>query len=181
MGKMMVGVLLAFVFVLVGLLAVGGTCVSYYNRDADLHNKSSAQAKLVQGVHSKMVTTVSQQAQVVKASKEFQIEAANALIKGRQGTFMKLIHEHNPQFSIEQYTQLMNSIAGLREEFFMVQADWQSIVEQHRNLYDHALSGMVLSVVGKGRPDLPPMITNDVTEDVIKKGKESEAQLELNL
>lgn len=181
MNKFAIGCAGVLLVVFLAVCLVLSTCVGYYNTDKQLYNKEAVQQNLVEGVHSKMVTTIAQQAQIVHASKEFQLDVTRELVEGRKDGFIRLIREENPNYTVEQYMKLMNSVQGLRDEFFRVQKEYQSIVQQHQNLYDQFPSSLILSVVGKGRPELPVMVSDSTTRQVITSGEETKESLQLEL
>jgi hypothetical protein len=132
-----------FVIILVALVVVGGGIaiwgVGVSNSEIQLVNVHKAQDQVIGEFYGKMFAILKQKAGVVEKYKESFGEIYKDLIAGRysgdgEGLMMKWIQESNPQFDAGLFQDVMNSIEGQREGFFIEQKKMTDIVLQHDNL-----------------------------------------------
>jgi hypothetical protein len=94
---------------------------------------------------------------------------------------MKWVQESNPNANYEAvsalYADLSRSIEGQRDGFFMEEKMIQSIVLEHDNIMTKFPSGWILSsFMSRTRLTYKP-ITSDVTDEVIKTGKDNNTKV----
>lgn len=132
---------LGVVVIFAASLVMWGIGVS--NGEIKLRNRGNAQQEACAAYFDKVWKVLQQQAQVTDEYREGFREIYTDLMAGRYGndgngqgeqTFMKWIQESNPDFSPTLYAQLMNSIEGEREGFFVEQAKLIDIDRQHKDM-----------------------------------------------
>jgi len=89
--------------------------------------------------------------------------------------------ESNPNANYETvsalYADLSRTIEGQRDGFFMEEKMIQSIVLEHDNIMSKFPSGVILSTfMGRTKLVYKP-ITSDVTDEVIKTGKDNNTKV----
>jgi len=94
---------------------------------------------------------------------------------------MKWVQESNPNSNYEAvsslYADLSRTIEGQRDGFFMEEKMIQSIVLEHDNIMCKFPSGVILSnFMGRTKLSYKP-ITSDVTDEVIKTGKDNNTKV----
>lgn len=174
-----VGVVFLCLFIFtVGLVI---SSVGVLNTDAKQKNQIEAQTETRNLFFDKLFKVISQKTQITKASSKQQKELVEALIQGRQGGFVKLIHESNPEsaFSREQFTDLSNSVEAQREGFFREQKELLDLVRENHTLHDSVFSGFVLSISGRSKVESPTMISSEITKSVSESGEENNVDLGL--
>lgn len=128
-------------FIVIVVCAVGiiiGLYFSYNNKEIELRNKAEAQRGNIEAVYDKMWKVITEEAEVAdKYSKDFK-EIYPKIIEGRyskgDGTLMKWINEHNPDFDTSLYMSLMESIESLRAQFQTSQKYMLDIIREHTTL-----------------------------------------------
>jgi hypothetical protein len=169
--------------IIIGSLIVFGLicfmwAVGVSNSEIKVRNTGEAQKKVCEAYFDKMWKIINQDAQVADKYKEAFKEIYVPLIAGRyskgDGTLMKWITEHNPQFDAKLYDKLMNAIEGQRDGFFIEQEKLVDIDRQHKNLRQTFPNKLIIG----DRPSLVfKIITSTKTEETYKTGKEDDIKL----
>jgi len=176
---LLVGVALSCCLLCLAILA--GSVISTLNSEAGLRQQVLAQYKVNEANFDKMWKIIAQSTQITKASSDLQKELVESLIKGRGDSFIKIVHESNPEsgFSREQFTSLNNIVEAQREGFFREQSKLIDIDREHRTKFQYAWSGFVLNFAGRAPLDEVKPITSEQTEEVFTSGKDNEIELGL--
>lgn len=166
------------VFVLFCLIS-GGCVIGTLNKEAQSRNKVIAQTKVVEAHFDKMWKIIAQTTQVTKMRKDQQKELVEALVSGRQSSFIKIITESNPEaaFSGEMFVKLSNSIEGQREGFFREQQEMIDIGRENHLMFDTVPDGLILSFLGREKVELPPVISSTKSKEVIESGLDDDISL----
>lgn len=181
MKSLLVGVLVAVLFVVMTLLMFGGYVVSTLNADSNVKNLIAAQEETRNLYFDKLYKVIAQKTQITNASSEQQKELVEALVQGREGGFVRIVNEANPEsaFSREQFTDLSNTVEAQREGFFREQKKLVDLVRENHSLHDRVLSGVVLSMFSREKVESPTLITSQETENVISSGQDNNIELGL--
>jgi hypothetical protein len=144
-----------------------------------LRNKVVAQEQVRAGYFDKMWKIINQKAQVADQYKDAFREIYPSLIEGRYGNeqggmLMKWITEHNPQFDVSLYKDLMHSIEAERTGFFLEQKKLTDLAREHQDVRTTFPSKIF---VGHRSAIVVTIITSDVTDKVISSGKENDIEL----
>lgn len=168
------------IILLVVILGVIGvlTYFSYSNQEVQLRNSFNAQQKNCTVVYDQVWKIIQQQAGVASKYaddfKEIYPDLINARYGKGDGTLMKWIVEHNPNFDTSLYGKLMNSIEVQRTTFTEAQKKLIDVKREHDNIRT-TFPGQVF--VG-GRPELvAQLVTSTKTEKAFQTGKEDEVDL----
>jgi len=173
-GKVGLIVTLVVIFLVTGMAIIWGVGVS--NREIELREQAVAQEKDNQNIYQKVWTVIKQKSQVTdKYATEFKNIYGNLMEKRYEGDkdnnpAFKWIKEQHPQFSVEMYNTLADSIEGLRAEFARVQSRLIDIKREHDVLRKRFPSKLI---VGK-RDELEITIVTSVkTKEVFVMGEEN--------
>jgi len=171
-----------------GLVAVVGIMVAVWaislsNSEIKLKNRGNAQQEVCAAFFDKMWKILQQKAGVTDQYKDGFKEIYTALMEGRysndgngqgQQTFMKWIQESNPTFDVSLYKDLMASIEGERNGFFVEQEKLIDIDRQHKDMRMTFPNTLVLSK----RADLGiKVIKSFKTDEVYNTGQENDVDL----
>ncbi len=158
------------------MLVVWGISIS--NSEIKLRSKVEAQQKSCEAYFDKMWKIISQDAEVAEKYKESFKEIYIPLIEGRyskgDGTLMKWIQEHNPEFDASLYKKLMNAIEGERNGYFFEQQKLIDINREHLVMLKTFPNSLI---VGSRKPIDIVIITSQKTQDIYKVGKEDDIKL----
>jgi len=122
MGALVVLVSLGMVTLIIILMAIG-----WSNQEIELRNQSVAQQKANEVIFDKTWKVIKQKAQITdKYAKDFKdiyVSIMNERYEGDQknNPMFKWIQEQNPNFSVDMYKDLSDSIEANRAEFARVQ------------------------------------------------------------
>lgn len=166
----------------VSSLVVGcSTVVSTLNREATLKNKVKAQENVMTATFDKMWKTISQSANITKASADTRKLLVTELVKGRSASFIKIVQESNPNaaFDLAEFRVLNNTVQSERSSLLREQTYLESIYQEYATMYDKPVSGLILSIAGKTKIDPPVLITSDRTEESKSTGKDNDTKLGL--
>ena len=182
MGKnilITIGVLMLCLVAFVGALLMSS--VGTLNTDAKQKNRIEAQVETRDLFFDKLFKVISQKTQITKADAAHQKELVEALVQGRSGGFVKLIHESNPEslFTREQFTTLSNSVEAQREGFFREQKELLDLVRENHTLHDKVFSGFILSIAGREKVEKPQIISSAAAKQVIESGEDNDINLGL--
>lgn len=174
-GIICVSVLLLSFFIFCGVV------ITTLNTEASLRQQVIAQQKKNEANYDKMWKIIAQTTQITKASSDLQKELIETLVKGRGDSFIKLVHEANPEsgFDRSQFSSLSNTIEAQREGFFREQSKLIDFDREHRTRFEYAFSGTVLSMFGRTKLEEPKIIASDKTSEVFSSAKDNSVELEL--
>jgi len=165
-------VILSTIGVVLTLFLVGFlNYTSIYDRNVELKSEFKAQMGVIEGTYDNMWTVMHDEAGIAdKYAKDFK-EIYIPMIEGRyskgDGALMKWVTEHNPNFDVSLYKNLMQSVEALRTEFLNTEKRALSIVQEHDNLRHRFWSRIFL---GDEKPLEYKMITTSQTKKVMKSG-----------
>ncbi len=131
--------MIAIIVIAVIVLILVGLYFYYNNLEIRLRNEAEAQRGKIESVFDKMWKVIKQKAEVAEQYREAFEEIYPKLIEGRYGTgqdgsLMKWIQEHNPDFDTSLYLSLSQSIETLRAEFSKYQERMLDIIREHKSL-----------------------------------------------
>jgi len=165
----------------VGAVVVVGIMASLWavgvsNTEIELREQAVAQEEDNQNIYQKVWTVIKQKAQVTdKYASDFKDIYSNLMNERYEGdeksnpTF-KWIQEQNPQFSVEMYKGLADSIEALRAEFTRVQSRLIDIKREHEVLRKRFPSSLVVG----SRPELEiTIVTSAKTKEIFNTGEEN--------
>ena len=166
-----------------GVLVVLGLSIVLWavgvsNDEIRLRNRATKQQESNEAFYGKLWQILQEKAGVADEYKEAFKEIYVPLIEGRysqgDGSLMKWITEHNPQFDASLYKDLMVTIEGQREGFFTEQQKLIDINREHTNMRTTIPKKWI---VGK-RPELGIVVINPVVAtEAFKTGVEPETNL----
>lgn len=171
----------------VGIIVVIGFSIAMWaiglsNTEKTTRIRAQAQEKVCTAYFDKMWKILQQKAGVTDQYKESFKDIYTGLIEGRysndgkagQNTFMKWIQESNPTFSTELYSDLMASIEGERNGFFIEQEKLIDIDREHKTMRATFPNSLIIG----DRPDIGiKVITSAKTGDVYKTSQENDIDL----
>lgn len=181
MKSVLVATALVAVMVVVSAIIITVSYVSIVDNEASVRNQAVAQVQVVEAELDKMWKVIQQRTQVTKASRDTQLQLVEALIQGRSASFIKIIHEQNPDsaFSQEQFTALGNTIEAQRESFLGEQKKMIDYYRKHNTMFEKTVSGFVLSVADRTPIGEPLVISSQVTKQIMQSGEDNEVELTL--
>ena len=175
--KMKKGLLITLVVVLVvgGALVAWGVGVS--NTEKRLVNKIEAQQEATEVFYTKLWEILKSKAGVTEEYAEQFKEIQFGIMEGRYSTggeMMKWIQEANPEFDASLYKDLMNSIEGERNGFFIEQKKLVDMEKQHKDM----LEVFPKSVILKNRDAVTiTVLKNVATKEAFETGTDSSPEL----
>lgn len=151
---------------------------STMNTETRLFQTGKAQQQVCEAFYSKMWQTLKEKGAVVSEYSEQNKEFVKELMEGRyskgDGSLMKWITEQNPTFDASLYKDLMASIEGQRDGFFMEQAKLIDIDREHKTIRAVFPGKWVIG----DRPDLGIVILKNVaTQKAYETGTEETIEL----
>lgn len=147
------------------------------NSEIILRNKIPAQTEKCEIFYTKLWEVLKTKAGVTKQYAEDATEFQKSVMEGRYSSGQKMmlwIQESNPTFDQSMYKDLMNSIEGLREGFFVEQTKLRDLKLQHDNLIDMFPSKIVVGSRGKIEVTL---LKNQATKNAYETGEDSSPDL----
>ncbi len=170
------GKLVFFAMLLIGGVFAVGACafIGYNNQSVSLQNQFGAQEGVVASAYDKMWKKIAQQAQVTDAAKEGFKEVYHGMMEARydgQNPAFLWLQEHNPNFDLAMFRQLMNTIDGEREGFHREQQRLLDIKMQHDNLRQQFPSSFVCGAHQELKVQL---ITSSRTEEAVRTGRDDD-------
>jgi hypothetical protein len=173
------GLLIGLGVLVVLIISIASWWFSTSNTEIRLINRGKAQQQVCEAYFDKMWKILQQKAGVTDQYKNSFKEVYTPLIEGRYSgdkgqSLMKWIKESNPQFDASLYKDLMASIEGERNGFFIEQEKLIDIDRQHKDL----IMTFPSSIVVGNRPNLDYKIIKSLkTDDVYKTGQENDVDL----
>lgn len=172
-------ILISVLFCSVGvfILGVGGYCIGTLRTETRLRNRFEAQILINKTNYDTMWKVIQQKTGIANEYKDAFAKIYPELIAGRYSgpSMMKWIQESNPNFDTSLYSNVMNTIEGLRTGFQREQVHLIDIHREHKNLVEQIPSSFVCTIFG--RAPIPnsdiKLITSDKTEQAFDSGKEN--------
>jgi len=167
--------------VLITLLIVGGALVAWgvgvSNTEKKLRNKIEAQQESTEIFYTKLWEILKSKAGVTNEYAEQFKEIQFGIMEGRYSTggeMMKWIQEANPEFDASLYKDLMNSIEGERNGFFVEQKKLLDMNKQHKDM----LVTFPKKVILKNREVIEIVILkNAITKEAFETGTDQSPDL----
>lgn len=173
--KKTLGILAIVVLVVGGALVAWGVGVS--NSEKRLVNKIEAQQEATEVFYTKLWEILKSKAGVTEEYAEQFKEIQFGIMEGRYSTggeMMKWIQEANPEFDASLYKDLMNSIEGERNGFFIEQKKLVDMEKQHKDM----LEVFPKSVILKNRDAVTITVLKNVsTKEAFETGTDSSPEL----
>lgn len=170
-----------FLIGLIVLVAIGGGialwAVSVSNSERTLRNKIEAQQEATEIFYTKLWEILKSKAGVTEEYAEQFKEIQFGIMEGRYSTggeMMKWIQEANPEFDASLYKDLMNSIEGERNGFFIEQKKLIDMQKQHKDM----LVTFPKKVVLANRETIEiTVLKNAVTKEAFETGTDQSPDL----
>lgn len=126
------------IIVLIGIWAFS-SWMHYNNVENKTRNRAEAQRQNIENCHDEMFKIINQKAKVPveyrSAFKEIFVDIMNERYGAEEdGSLLKFVKEHNPEFDVSLYKDLMNSIEIERIKFAKEQTRMLDIIREHTNL-----------------------------------------------
>lgn len=164
--------------VLVPLLIVVMMYVSYNNQEVRLRNQIGAQQKKNEATFDQTWKIIQQQAGVSSEYKdsfrEIYTDIMNARYSKGDGTLMKFIKEHNPEFDSSLFKKVMTSIEAQRVNFTREQSLLLDLQREHNNLLQTLPSSIF---VGGRAPIEVKIVTSGKTNKSFETGEDNDVDL----
>lgn len=159
-------------FLIIGVIFASWT-IGINNTEIRTRNQGKAQQEACAAYFDKMWKVLQQEAQVADQYKEAFKEIYPGLIAGRysgknDGSLMKWVTEHNPQFDVKLYDKLMTAVEGQREGFFVEQQKLIDIDREHKNMRQTFPNSIIIG----NRADLNIVIVKSLKTDEVYKSKQ---------
>jgi hypothetical protein len=166
--------LIALVFIAGGIIL---WVIGVSNSEIKLRNKIEAQQEMTEAFYTKLWEVLKTKAGVADEYAEKFKEIQIGIMEGRYSTggeMMKWIQEANPEFDASLYKDVMNSIEGERNGFFVEQQKLRDMNRQH----DDMLLTFPKKLVLKNREAIQVIILKNVaTQDAYKTGTDTSPEL----
>lgn len=165
------------------LVYVGSSFISINNADKTLRNTFTQKMSERTTFYDKMWKIISQKSQIaVKNDSSFR-NNIQIIMSGRKdgdAIMWKWVTETNPNANYNEvsalYQDLSRTIEAERNGFFEQEKVLQSVKQQHDQIVDMFPGSVIMSILGRSKIDYTP-ITSDVTEQVIKTGKDNNTKV----
>jgi len=179
MNKMAIKIsILSLAMFVMGVVIYGVMTISYSNNEIDLREQIEAQQDNSKVTFDNTWKIIKQQAQVTDkgkdAFKEIYAEIMDKRYDGGADAFMLWVHEHNPQFDMSMYENLMRSIEAQRKAFEVEQKALIDLKREHDALLQKFPGSWF---IGDREPIEIQLVTSDKTEDTFNTGKENNVDL----
>lgn len=175
--------LVIIAFLSVTLVYLSSAFITTNNTDKSLRNTFTAKMSERTTFYDKMWKIISQKSQIaIKNDSSFQ-HIVNLQITGQksgENAMWTWVQQSNPTATFTEvsslYRELGQAIEAERNGFFEQEKVLQSIKLQHDNLCDMFPGSLIMSILGREKLKYVP-ITSDLTENVIKTGKDNNINL----
>jgi hypothetical protein len=164
----------------VGLVLVGAIvlwAIGVSNAEIKLRAKISGQQEMTEAFYTKLWEVLKTKAGVAEEYAEKFKEIQVGIMEGRYSTggeMMKWIQEANPEFDASLYKDVMNSIEGQREGFFVEQKKLRDMSVQHEVMLKTFPKKLV---IGKREPITVIILKNVATKAAYETGTDSSPDL----
>ena len=170
-------------FLAVTFIYLGSAFITTNNTDKSLRNTFTAKISERTTFYDKMWKIISQKSQIaIKNDSSFQ-RIVNLQVSGQkngENVMWAWVQQSNPTATFGEvsslYRELGQAIEAERNGFFEQEKVLQSIKLQHDNLCDMFPGSLIMYILGRDKLNYIP-ITSDVTENVIKTGKDNNVEL----
>lgn len=171
--------------VIFALFTLSGSFISFSNNEIDLRNQFEQKIDERTAFYDKMFKVISQKTQIAVKNDSSFIKVVNAQVQGQKNgeqVMWAWVQQSNPTATFTEvtklYADLSRAIEGERAGFFEQEKVLQDVQRQHKNL-TKKLPGAFYNFFLK-REDLKySPIKADVTEEVMKTGKDNNIKLEM--
>ena len=173
----MKGILITIGVVVALAIGVIAWWVSTSNGEIRLRTKIGAQQEMTQAYYTKLWEILQTKAGVASEYADKFKEIQVGIMEGRYSTggqMMKWIQEANPEFDASLYKDVMNSIEGQREGFFVEQKKLRDMSAQHENMLKTFPSKLV---VGKRDPIVVMILQNAASKAAYETGTDASPDL----
>lgn len=165
------------------LITFTSMLVSTMNEDTRQKNMFAAKYSERTAFFDKMKKIFSQKAQIAVKNDSSFTKNIGIIMAGRQDgdqIMFKWITESNPNASYnevaELYKDLSRAVEAERDGFFQVERQLMDIKLQNDNLMKQFPANIFFSIIGRSPIAYKP-ITSDVTDEVIKTGKDNDTKI----
>jgi len=164
----------------VALLFVGGIvlwAIGVSNSEIKLRAKISGQQEMTEAFYTKLWEVIKTKAGVAEEYADKFKEIQVGIMEGRYssgGEMMKWIQEANPEFDASLYKDVMNSIEGQREGFFVEQKKLRDMSVQHEVMLKTFPKKLVID---KREPINVIILKNVATQKAYETGTDSSPDL----
>lgn len=174
----MKGLLVGVVSVVAMLLVVVCMYATYSNAEVRLRNRIGAQQKKNEAVFDNTWKIIQQQAGVTSEYKDsfrqVYADIMNARYSKGDGSLMKWVQEHNPNFDSSLFKKLMTSIEVQRTIFTREQTALLDLKREH----DDILQTIPSSLFVGGRPPIEvKIVTSSKTTESFSTGEDNDVDL----
>jgi len=164
---------------IVVLLAITGIFwyVGVSNDEITLRAKIEGQHEITEAFYTKLWEIIKTQAKVADEYAEQFKTIQVGIMEGRYssgGEMMKWIQEANPKFDVSLYKQIMNSIEGERNGFFIEQKKLRDMKVNHDIMLKTFPSKLI---VGNRQPIEVIILKNVATKEAYETGTDSSPEL----
>jgi len=173
--KKTLGIVAILILVIGGALTIWGVGVS--NKEKTLVNKIEAQQEATEVFYTKLWEILKSKAGVTTEYAEQNKELQFGIMEGRYSTggeMMKWIQEANPEFDASLYKDLMNSIEGERNGFFIEQKKLVDMEKQHKDMLEIFPEKVILK---NREPVEITVLKNMVTKEAFETGTDQSPEL----
>jgi hypothetical protein len=177
----LIGGLGIFIMGIITVLGIGGYVVGVRNKAVELETQFSAQISANMSTYDKVWKILQQKAGITSQYADDFKQNFAAIMQGRYGnpdnranSMMLWIQEKNPDFSIDLYKDLTQSVEALRTEFDQSQKKMIDIKREHDNLRLKFPSS--LAMFGKNELVLK-LVTSGRTEKAFESGQDNDVEL----
>lgn len=147
------------------------------NTEITLRAKVSGQQEMTEAFYTKLWEVIKTKAGVAEEYAEKFKEIQVGIMEGRYSTggeMMKWIQEANPEFDASLYKDVMNSIEGQREGFFVEQKKLRDMSVQHEIMLKTFPKKLI---IGKREPVSVIILKNVATQKAYETGTDSSPDL----
>lgn len=161
------------------LIAIGiiWGVINTSNTEIRLRNKISGQQEMTEAYYTKLWEVLKTKAGVAEEYAEQFKKIQTSIMEGRYSTggeMMKWIQEANPNFDASLYKDVMNSIEGQREGFFIEQKKLRDMAVQHDNMLKTWPGSWI---VGSREPIKVVILKNIATQKAYETGTDGSPDL----
>jgi hypothetical protein len=154
-----------------GLFVVGGSTLGLLNKEADLRTAIVAKHEDNLSEYNNMKLKIRQSAQVSEKEAEVIANIIANYTEGRGsnanvgGGLINAVAEAVPNVNVVTLQNLQNIIVGSRNSWTMRQKELVSLSQQHNQMLNRPISGLVLGIFGKEAIDIKIVATAEARAD----------------
>lgn len=165
------------------ILILIGSIISFSNNEIMLRTTFNQKISERTAFYDKMWKTLAQKSQIALKNDSSFKENVNIIMAGRKDApqvFMKWVTETNPNANFNEvsalYKDLSRATEAQREGFFQEEKVLQDIKAQHNIAISSFPNSLFNKFFGRKPLEYKP-ITSDITDEVIKTGKDNNVKL----